>query len=476
MRRFLPILALLLALAACQAPPMPPTTAMPTPYASVLIEGVPHLEQKPDFCGEACAAMALQALGKKVDQDFVFDQSGVDPLEGRGAWTRELKVALEALGFEVGPVWNEVEADRADEGLDAQFAALHADLVAGIPSIICTHYDDRPNTTEHFRLILGYDAAADEVLYHEPAEADGAYLRMARARFLKLWPLQAGGDTLSVIRFRLKPGKLAATRVDAALTPADYAQHVLALKEKMPEGFTMVYEPPFLVVGDDDPATVRKRSAGTVRWATRLLKQDYFGRDPDKITDIWLFADEASYTHHTRELFGEAPDTPYGFYSPYQNALVMNISTGGGTLVHEMVHPFIHANFPECPSWFNEGLASLYEQCGEEDGHIHGYTNWRLAGLQKLIKAGRLPSFKELLSTSEEQFYDGDRGDNYAQARYLCYYLQQKGLLIDFYRAFVANQRTDPSGYDTLVKLLGDPDMEVFQKEWEAWALTLRFP
>ena len=34
----------------------------------------------------------------------------------------------------------------------------------------------------------------------------------------------------------------------------------------------------------------------------------------------------------------------------------MNISTGGGTLVHEIVHPFIEANFPACPPWLNEGL------------------------------------------------------------------------------------------------------------------------
>ena len=31
-------------------------------------------------------------------------------------------------------------------------------------------------------------------------------------------------------------------------------------------------------------------------------------------------------------------------------------------LVHEMVHPFMDADFPACPAWFNEGLASLYEQ------------------------------------------------------------------------------------------------------------------
>ena len=35
-------------------------------YRSVLIEHVPHVKQKPDFCGEACCAMYLAKLGKKV--------------------------------------------------------------------------------------------------------------------------------------------------------------------------------------------------------------------------------------------------------------------------------------------------------------------------------------------------------------------------------------------------------------------------
>ena len=37
--------------------------------------------------------------------------------------------------------------------------------------------------------------------------------------------------------------------------------------------------------------------------------------------------------------------------------------------------------------------------------------------------------------------YDDDRGANYAQARYLCYYLQQRGLLVKFYREFHAHQK-----------------------------------
>jgi hypothetical protein len=33
---------------------------------SVLIPRVPHIRQKPDFCGEACVAMALNRLGRGV--------------------------------------------------------------------------------------------------------------------------------------------------------------------------------------------------------------------------------------------------------------------------------------------------------------------------------------------------------------------------------------------------------------------------
>lgn len=63
---------------------------------------------------------------------------------------------------------------------------------------------------------------------------------------------------------------------------------------------------------------------------------------------------------HARELFDDAPGTPYGYYLPGHDAMIMNISTGGGTLVHEIVHPFMAANFPGSPTWFDEGLASLY--------------------------------------------------------------------------------------------------------------------
>jgi hypothetical protein len=257
---------------------------------------------------------------------------------------------------------------------------------------------------------------------------------------------------------------------------ADYARHLEGLRKKTPAGFSMVIERPFVVIGDESGPAVRKWAGGTIRWAVKRLKEGYFGQDPEAIIDIWLFKDRGSYVKHAWEIHHDRPGTPFGYYSPSRGALIMNISTGGGTLIHEIVHPFMAANFPACPDWFNEGLASLYEQCSERGGRIVGLTNWRLAGLQRAIRAGKLPSFKSLCGTTSRQFREEDPGTNYSQARYLCYYLQERRLLRRYYTAFVANHRTDPGGYDTLKRILKEPDMAAFQKRWEAWVTGLRFP
>ena len=454
-------------------------------YRSVRIDGVPFVRQRADFCGEACAEMDLRKLGKRMNQDFVFNASQLDPAEGRGCYTKELARALTTIGFHVGPVWQRVSVKTADRELEACFAAMHADLVAGIPSIVCPHFDERPDTTEHFRLVLGYDAKSDEVIYHDPALADGAYRRMKKAEFIKLWPLKYADDSWTIVRLRLEPGRLIEPRDlaadprlgDSRFTAADYAQHILALKKKLPEqvGFTILIQAPFVVIGDESPDRVRARAENTVKWAVDRIKQSYFTYDPSQILDIWLFKDKTSYERNSKEIFDDKPTTPYGYFSAVHRALIMNISTGGGTLVHEIVHPFMAANFPACPSWFNEGLASLYEQAGEENRRIHGYVNWRLSGLQTAIKKDRVPAFETLCSTTTEQFYHEDPGTNYSQARYLCYYLQEQGLLEKYFREFRAHASKDPTGYKTLQDVLGETDMDAFKKRWEAFVLKLEF-
>jgi hypothetical protein len=257
-------------------------------------------------------------------------------------------------------------------------------------------------------------------------------------------------------------------------TEAEFSRHISDLKKRLPSAeFSIVTQPPFVVVGDEPKTVVQQHAEETIKWAVDKLKQDFFTNDPAEILDIWLFKDRPSYEKHTLLLFGDKPTTPYGYYSPKDKALIMDISSGGGTLVHELVHPFVEANFPSCPAWLNEGLGSLYEQCGEVDGHIHGYVNWRLPGLQRAIKERTIPGFKTLTAMDSNAFYNDDRGVNYAQARYLCYYLQEKGLLVKFYAEFHAHQDKDSTGFNTLQKILGEKNMDIFQKKWERFVLAL---
>jgi hypothetical protein len=279
-----------------------------------------------------------------------------------------------------------------------------------------------------------------------------------------------------VVRLRLEPGTIQVPAPTRGKSPADYAQHVMSVRDTLPSGLTLAVEPPFVVVGDGPPAEVRAWAQGVVRRSVRALHKDYFARDPERILEIYLFQDDASYRAHARQLFGHTPSTPYGYYLEEEGALVMNIATGGGTLIHELVHPFVHANFPACPPWFNEGLGSLYEASRLRDGSLVGLTNWRLPGLQQAIREGHRVRLEPLMAQKAEQFYGDQTGVNYAAARYLLFYLQEHGLLQRYYREFRGAAERDPTGYTSLLNVLGRTraEMDGFERELERFILDLR--
>ncbi|CAN5847455.1 hypothetical protein BH11MYX2_BH11MYX2_41100 [soil metagenome] len=236
------------------------------------------------------------------------------------------------------------------------------------------------------------------------------------------------------------------------------------------DGLHVMIEAPFVLVGDEAPKRFASR-ANFVSWVLRLIEHDYFAKRPDKVIEIWLFRNETTYRAGAKKYFDDEPDTPYGYYSSSDDALIMNIGPGAGTLSHELVHPYIDANFPNAPSWFNEGLASLYEQPREKDGHMWGTTNLRLPGLTSMIKAKSLPTLAAMLGTTSEEFYAADY-DAYAYARFLCQYLQDHGVLRDFYKKFSTNEK-DTTGQLALEAVVG-MKLDEFQPIFNKWALSLR--
>ena len=234
-------------------------------------------------------------------------------------------------------------------------------------------------------------------------------------------------------------------------------------------GMTVLVEAPFVVVGDMGAKETRRIATGFLRSKTALLEKDFFPKRPDKLIEVWLFRNERSFRAGAKKYFDDTPDTPFGYYSPDHSAMIMN-ANGLGTLSHELVHPYMEINFPNVPSWFNEGLASLYEYPGEHKGHIIGHVNWRLPELKREIKAKTLPTLAKLLHTTSDEFYDAS-WDAYAQARYLCYYLQETGKLHAFYDRFHGDTK-DESGQAALEAVLGE-DLDTFEPKWRAWVLAI---
>ncbi len=239
------------------------------------------------------------------------------------------------------------------------------------------------------------------------------------------------------------------------------------------EKFNYLSAPPFVLAGNGSMEQLEHYRDRTVLAAARSLKATYFKADPGEPVLILLFESEGPYRRLAKKWFDDDHVPHYGFFR-HDNIMLMNVGTGTGTLVHELTHALIKPDFPAVPSWFNEGLASLYEQCSLGPATIRGHENWRLPGLQKAIRAGKLRSFEELIA--DKHFYGEDLvGTNYAQARYLMFYFQEKGLLTSYYTTFRDGAKDDPTGLESLKKTIAPQPLEDFEKDWRQWVLTLEF-
>lgn len=260
------------------------------------------------------------------------------------------------------------------------------------------------------------------------------------------------------------------------LPAAAYEEHAGERRREYGTGFTVVVVPPFVVIGDGSPAWVKEDANEVVGGAARLLKQHFFQRDPAAIVDVLMLYTESSYDRYAGSVLG-GPRTPYGYYSPCDHTIYTNMTLGNGTLVHEMVHAFMEANFPACPTWFNEGLGALYEHTDLVSGKLRGRVNWRLHGLKSAIERGKTVPLSSLVQASRGEFYDEKRkGLHYAMARYLLFHLQEQGLLETFYHRFVTGHEKDPTGAGTLKAVLGERDLAAFQPRWEKEMLALPDP
>ncbi len=200
----------------------------------------------------------------------------------------------------------------------------------------------------------------------------------------------------------------------------------------------------------------------------RILSEQFFDKKADDIVTIYIFKDKASYWAGLKKVLNMSPISPYGHYGHNDRYIVLNYSTGPGTLVHELTHSLMAIDFPGAPIWISEGLASLYEQCRVEDGRLKGEQNWRLPELHRGIKSNRLTPLKLLFQSDTKVFRMLRESLHYSESRYFCKYLQERGVLERVYKAFRNNPENSNNGIK-IVELAFGKNIDAVEKDWIDW-------
>lgn len=258
----------------------------------------------------------------------------------------------------------------------------------------------------------------------------------------------------------------------------DRNRRVAKAKEELgPRTVTAVISDIFVVIGppgwqgpafDQSVALMRNSMAG--------FMNNRFGSKPSRAISVYLFPSGQPYEAFCKKKYEAPCIAHYGFYQPSDRYMVMNAGLGLGTLTHEIVHPLVEADFPQAPTWINEGIASVFEApVITKPGEIHGVKNWRHPRLKRaMTSAGEKEHARlDVLFGMRDDVFRGDGEDlHYAMARYVCQWLDERGKLWTFYQRWRDTADTDPTGVKAFTEVVGMTPVEA-HAVWSKWVLAL---
>lgn len=218
-----------------------------------------------------------------------------------------------------------------------------------------------------------------------------------------------------------------------------------------------------------------QRSVSLVSSAMTAFLHERFAKKPEQAITVYLFANGATYEAFCKATYGAPCIAHYGFYEPGKRFMVMNAGLGLGTLTHELVHPLVEADFPQAPTWLNEGIASVFEApVIPRPGEIHGVKNWRHPRLLRALDGPeRAKTRLDALFGMSDEAFRGDGEDlHYAMARYACQWLDGKGKLWAFYQRWRDDVANDPKGEKAFAAVLGQTPAEA-NEAWTRWVRAL---
>lgn len=243
------------------------------------------------------------------------------------------------------------------------------------------------------------------------------------------------------------------------------------LRQRSRLEWSILVQPPFVLTGDLSREGLEALYEETIAPTALALEVDYFDQGPRAPIALIVLSSDEKYRAAMKR-FGHARREEYsGLYAREERTVILNLSTGAGTVAHELTHALAHADFPNMPEWFDEGLASLHEESEfSEDGrHLFGRDNWRVRFLHEAEQRGCWKPFERLLTNP---FAEPDRAAlDYALARYLCLYLQEHGVLSAYYRKCRGQIAHDATGREALLRIFPGQTLAEIDADFRAWLL-----
>ncbi len=203
-----------------------------------------------------------------------------------------------------------------------------------------------------------------------------------------------------------------------------------------------------------------------IRHTIDAMIDNYIIKRPDDVTAVFLFRDMDSYKSFAMKEFGieESDLSPYGFYKISKKVILVRYASWKGSVSHEVTHAMLQNDFPEIPSWFNEGFAALHEKANYDNGNLTANFSWRILALRRAFDENTYYSLRHLMNTKDDEMYSPRSSFYYAQAQYALMLLQQKGLLEEYYKTFRDTYSKDHTGIKQFEKLTG-MSIEKYEEE-----------
>ena len=243
------------------------------------------------------------------------------------------------------------------------------------------------------------------------------------------------------------------------------------LRTQLPAHWIVSSLEPFILSGNLSQQELDFSFRETILPTVRALQRQYFHTPITRPITIILCSSDAVFRQCNLSLDQNERNEYSGIYSRRDRRLIVNISTGDGTLAHELTHALAHADFPKLPEWLDEGLASLFEECefSLDGSRLIGLENWRVQAARDAIQRGELRLIQDVAST---RFATRDRANvDYAYARSFCLYLQERGLIEEYYRLYHDNATSDPTGLRTLCLLTGGSTPQDIEDGFRGWLM-----